>query len=71
MHAHDAWEPLGDRARRGAASVVIRLAVCMLRGSHQLYRAGILGLAGAKHALHWTDEIWRFGWGLIKRKRHS
>jgi hypothetical protein len=43
----------------------------MLRGSHQLYRAGILGLAGAKHALHWTDEIWRFGWGLIKRKRHS
>jgi hypothetical protein len=43
----------------------------MLPGSHQLYRAGIIELTGAKHAMHWSDEVWSFGWGLVKRKRRS
>jgi hypothetical protein len=71
MDAHNAWEPLGDRARRYAASAAIRLAICMLRESHRLYRTGIIDLAGANHALHCSDKVWRFGWGLVKRKRPS
>jgi hypothetical protein len=71
MHAHNTWEPLGDRARRYTASAVMRLAICMLRGSHRLHRAGIIGLAGTGHTLHWSDKVWRLGWGLVRRKRRS
>jgi len=39
------------------------------RISHQLYRAGVLDLVGAKYAVHWSDEVWRIGYGLMKRKR--
>jgi hypothetical protein len=69
MHYGSTWESLGDRARRYAASAAIHLAISMLRISHQLYRAGVLHLVGAKYAVHWSDEVWRIGYGLIKRKR--
>jgi hypothetical protein len=68
MHV-ETWELLRNRAQRRAASAVIRVAIVMLRLSYQLYRAGVLDLAGAKHAIRWSNEVWRFGWGLAKRKR--
>jgi hypothetical protein len=71
MHVDNVFEPLGDRARRCAASAMMRLAICMLCGSHRLHRAGIIGLAGARHAVHWSDKVWGFGWGLVRRKRRS
>jgi hypothetical protein len=69
MHYGSTWESLEDRARRYAASAAIRVAIYMLRISHQLYRAGVLDLIGAKHAVQWSDEVWRIGYGLMKRKR--
>jgi hypothetical protein len=68
MHV-ETWELLRSRARRRAASAVIRVAIVLLRFSYQLYRAGVLDLAGAKCAIRWSDEVWRFGWELVKRKR--
>jgi hypothetical protein len=71
MHYGSTWEPLRGRARRYAASAAIGVAACMLRLSHQLYRAGILDLVGVKYAIRWSHKIWQFGWGLVKRKRRS
>jgi len=68
MHI-DNWKPLGNRAGRYAASTAIRIATAMLWRSHQLYRAGILDLAGARYAIHWSNEVWTFGWRLIKPQR--
>jgi hypothetical protein len=67
-HTH---EPLRNRTQRYTASVAIHFAISILRRSHQLYRAGLIDLAGVKRGIHWSDELWRFGWGLLKRKRHS
>jgi hypothetical protein len=71
MHVGHTLEPIGDRARRYSASAVIRVASAMLILFHLLYRAGILDLAGVKHAIQWSDRVWQFGWGLVKRKRRS
>lgn len=68
MHV-ETWELLRSRAQRRVASAVIRVAMVMLRLSHQLYRAGVLDLAGARYAIRWSNGVWRFGWGLVKRKR--
>jgi hypothetical protein len=68
MHV-ETWELLRNRVQRLAASAVIRAAIIMLRLSYQLYRAGVLDLDGAKQAIRWSNQVWRFGWGLVKRKR--
>ena len=69
MHYGSTWESLGDRARRYAASAAIRVAIYMLRISHQLYRAGVLDLIGAKHTIRLSDKVWQFGRDLVKWKR--
>lgn len=68
MHV-ETRELLRSRAQRHVASTVIRVAIVMLRLSYQLYRAGVLDLAGAKCAIRWSDGVWRLGWSLVKRKR--
>lgn len=66
MRIGNAWERFEDRVTRYAASAMIRLARGILLGSRQLYRAGLIDLAGAKRAYHLSGGVWRVGWLLIR-----
>ena len=59
------WERIGDRARRYAASLVIRLARGILLASRHLYLAGLIDQACAKRAYRLSGDIWRIAWHLI------
>jgi len=65
MHI-ETWVLFRSRAQRHVASVVIGIAIVMLRLSYQLYRAGVLDLAGTRCAIRWSNHVWRFGWGLVR-----
>lgn len=71
MRVFDTSERLGNLARRYVAGAAIRLAIFMLRRSHQLYRAGIFDLAAAKQTICWSDQVASFALGVVKRKRRS
>lgn len=71
MRTDNAWERIGDRAKRDAASAMIRLARGILLGYRKLHQAGLMNLADAKSAYHLSGEIWRLGWLLSRpRGRH-
>lgn len=66
MRTGSAWERIEDRARRYVAGAVIRLARGILLGSRQMYRAGLIDLAGSKRAYRLSGEVWKLGWRMIK-----